>query len=325
MKYAIYTYFIFIVTISSIAAQVKKTPATAPLHVDDIHYIVNDANITSDFFLNEIGAKEMAHPGTPIDFIRFFSPRWMGSTITVTEKGPYKNATQARNQRWLENEIIASNTKQPVYGAYALCLKTKSLKTIQVNLQNRVFDTSFKNPLSQPKSQWASFFSVDGCRIIIHEVPDDTDSTSLFDIESIWMLVRDKQKTAFFFEQVFNAVTIENNINYCIIKVANLQLVLCEPQALGIKKELVSDRNTLKKIWLGIDHLGFLYQDVQAAKKAAEAKGYTFNFPVFRYQYQGKPTVYQLTSIQTPDDFPIELVSADGRIGPQNFYLNCIK
>jgi catechol 2,3-dioxygenase-like lactoylglutathione lyase family enzyme len=73
-------------------------------------------------------------------------------------------------------------------------------------------------------------------------------------------------------------------------------------------------------IQLGIGHLGFLYEDIQAAVDQAARNGYTPVFQPTAYIYKNKPTLYRFTAFATPDNYNIEMVQVRGRVGPHSYY-----
>jgi hypothetical protein len=108
--------------------------------------------------------------------------------------------------------------------------------------------------------------------------------------------------------------------------------VLAEPARLGIERSAVGPVQNIPWAMAGpppkarvtvaasVEHLGFLYADVAAMAAAAEARGYRAQYPPFRYAYKGRPTPYTSTEFMTPDGYGVEVVSAQGRVGPHAYY-----
>ncbi|MDB4293489.1 hypothetical protein N9954_08790 [Maribacter sp.] len=301
---------------------------TDPIHLDDIHFIVTDEEAAVGFFKTHFGAREMAHPGERFDLARFLSLKWQGPTITITPIGPYADLPTERNQRWFDAKIIVpkSEKKSPVYGAKWLAISTSSIEQAQSELLAGGVEIS-ENQISLPMEPNTPAFSVygpDGVEIVVVERPEYDFGDAKYAIDHIQFLVKDMKATQAYFEEVFAAKHFKSSEKSVFLEVADARLILSEPEALGILPKNVSSRRADGTIRVGLDHLGFLYEDVKTAVRKAEANGY---YPIFqpqRYIYKEKPTVYTFTAFLLPEKFNIEMVQADGRIGPHSYYIDQI-
>ncbi len=304
----------------------QPSAAIAPIHLDDIHYIVRDEEAAVAFFEDNFGGREMAHPGERFDLARFVSLKWQGPTITITKTGPYEELPADRNQRWLEAEIIdpVSEIDQPVYGARWLAIATPSLEEARQSLSaNGVqFAPGDVSLPMEPEAKTFGILGPDGALIVIVERVDMDFGEAQYAIDHIQFLVEDVEANAGFFAEIFGAETTATSDHSAELKVADAKLVLSLPEGLGLSADAVAPRAKEGAIRIGLDHLGFLYEDIKEAVDGASTNGRTPVFEPQRYIYRGKPTVYTFTAFRMPDDFSIEMVQADGRIGPHSYYID---
>ncbi|MEP3208163.1 MAG: hypothetical protein ABJN95_03185 [Maribacter sp.] len=296
-----------------------------PIHLDDIHFIVTNEEKAVGFFKKHFGAREMAHPGTRFDLARFLSLQWQGPTITITPIGPYADLPTERNQRWLDTKLILPQSEKirPVYGAKWLAICTVSLDKARSQLLKEGVEISEKHislPL-EPNTPAFSVYGPDGVEIVIVERPEYNFGAAKYAIDHIQFMVKDVETTQAYFEKVFAAKHFARGEKSVGLKVADAKLILSEPKALGIHSKDVSSRRADGSIRIGLDHLGFLYENINIAAEEAETNGYAPIFQPQRYIYKGKPTVYTFTAFSLPEDFNIEMVQADGRIGPHSYYM----
>lgn len=315
--------------LSSIAAANAESTleqSPGPIHLDDIHFVVTDEAATVAFFKTHFGAREMAHPGTRFELVRFLSLKWQGPTITVTATGPYEDLPADRNKRWLDATIIPPGDEKadPVYGARWLALATPSLENAREALSRGGVELS-NDLVILPMEPEAPAFSVlgpDGMEIVIVERTDRDFGDADYAIDHIQFLVKDLDATQAFFAKVFAGKNVESAKGSRRLNVADAHLVISEPFALGISPPTIAPRKVDGVIRIGLDHLGFLYKDVHQAVGSAEANGVSPVFQPQRYLYKGKPTIYTFTAFATPDDFTVEMVQAEGRIGPHSYYMD---
>ncbi|WP_171036978.1 VOC family protein [Maribacter algarum] len=317
---------ILICAVTSISFSSTSSNKIEPIHLDDIHFIVTDEEEAVAFFTKHFGGREMAHPGERFDLVRFISLKWQGPTITITPIGPYADLPPERNQRWLDAEIIVpkSEKTKPVYGAKWLAISTSSLDKSRSELLAAGVEIS-ENDVSlplEPKTPAFSIYGPDGFEIIIVERPEYDFGDAKYAIDHIQFLVKDVHATQEQVEKVFAAKQLESQPETVGLMVADAKLILSEPKALGINPKDVSSRLAKGTIRTGLDHLGFLYEDVKSAANEAEKNGYSPIFQPQKYIYKGKPTVYTFSAFKLPEDFNIEMVQADGRVGPHSYYMD---
>ncbi|MEM9530139.1 MAG: VOC family protein [Pseudomonadota bacterium] len=302
----------------------ELSPDVYPIHLDDIHFIVTDEAQSVSFFETHFDAREMAHPGERFDLVRFLSVKWHDPTITITRTGPYADLPPERNARWQNVRLVPPDgpKTKAFYGVRWLALATPSLDQARKKLLANGAVVS-ENAVSLPMEPTARAFSIygpDGAALVIVERPQVDFGSASFAIDHIQFLTADRDKSARFFMSVFGGSPNEKTEAGTTLKVADATIVLSEPKAFEIDPDDVSLRNRPGTVHLGIDHLGFLYENIQDAVDAAAEQGYKPLFPPTRYVYKGKPTLYTFTAFSSPDNVTIEMVQVDGRIGPHSYY-----
>ncbi len=315
---------IFSFTMGSCSTSISQK--VAPIHLDDIHIIATNEEATVAFFEKHFGAREMAHPGERFDLVRFLSLKWQGPTITITPIGPYDDLPAERNQRWIDAKIILPKSEKthPVYGIKWLAVATPSLKKARLELLEggiKISENAVSLPL-EPTIPAFSVFGPDGIEILIVERPEFEFDDAKYAIDHVQFLVKDVKITQKLFEEVFAAKPFQYETKSIGMQVADAKLILSEPEAFGMNQKEVSPRRAEGTIRIGFDHLGFLFRDVKAAVVQAETKGYAPIFQPTRYIYKNKPTVYTFTAFSLPEEFNIEMVQAEGRIGPHSYYID---
>ncbi|MEO9467985.1 VOC family protein [Parasphingorhabdus sp.] len=310
--------------LASACGPADTAPEISPIHLDDIHFIVANEADAVGFFEQKFGAREMAHPGERFDLARFLSVKWQDPTITITRIGPYKDLPPERNARWLEAKLIRPDNAKinPYYGVKWLAFATPSLDDARRKLIAAgagISETSVNLPM-EPEAKAFSIYGPDGAELVIVERKDREYANADFAIDHIQFLTSDVAVTKKFFENVFDGTTTGQTKAGTTMKVADAVITLSEPEAFGYDREKVSPASRSGAIQLGVDHLGFLYEDIQAAVDQAALNGYEPVFKPTRYIYKNKPTVYTFTAFASPDKFNIEMVQVDGRHGPHSYY-----
>lgn len=296
----------------------------SPLHLDDIHYIVSNEADAVDFFKRYFNAREMAHPRERFDLVRFLSLKPQEPTITITKIGPYADLPADRNKRWVNAQIISPKTEKriPVYGSRWLAISTPSLLKARKSLLEKgavLSEANVKLPM-EPETPAFSIYGPDSTEIVLVERKDKDFGESDYAIDHIQFLVKEIQPLKAFYEDVLSANMIASSSGSLSLQVVDVKLVLSEPKALNIDRTKVQGRKQENTIRIGLDHLGFLQGNIHEAVEQAERKGYTPIFQPKRYVYKNKPTVYTFTAFSTPEDFNIEFVQVEGRIGPHAYY-----
>lgn len=302
----------------------STTQSHNPIHLDDIHYIVTDEDAAVAFFEDHFGGREMAHPGDRFDLVRFISLKWQDPTITITPIGPYPDLPAERNKRWLNTKVILPRTEKqtPVYGARWLALSTKSLSEARTALLANGVELS-EDSLSLPMEPDTPAFSVygpDGVEIVIVERPAKDFGEAQYAIDHIQFLVPDANAAQEFFKTTFKAMTMGADGETITVQVADALLKFSEPKGLGLNRSDIVSKQTEGELRIGMGHLGFLYADIYGAVEEIDSKGIKPIFPPQKYIYKEKPTVYSFTAFSLVDGFTIEMVQADGRIGPHSYY-----
>ena len=333
---------LLVVLLFSHSAYSEQCLDAQPIHLDDIHYIVSSEAESVNFFQKHFAAREMAHPGERFNLARFLSIKWHDPTLTITPKGPYKDLPPQRNERWLKSAVIDSQTSA-YFGAKWLAIAVPSLERARKNLLKlgvSIIEENTRLPL-EPNAKTFKFLGPDGTEIVIVERKDKDFGDSLYSIDHLQFLVSNASESSEFFQKVFSGTVVKASTNKQLAKakvssqhaadksysgnsialqVADAIIVVSEPEDLGLITDKVKPMGSGGTIRLGIDHLGFLYKDIQCASSQAIENGYKPLFPPTRYKYKNKPTVYTFTVFKSPDGFNIEMVQADGRIGPHSYY-----
>ena len=312
-----------------------------PVHLDDIHYIVTDENAAVSFWTEHFGAKEMAQPLVPFHFIRNVSVRLFDPTIVISSAGPYGSSSEKADARWRARQRVDPRPDLPPhYGVHRLALKTRLQNARQAALDAglRILSSAVKLPHDPD----ADAFVIQGpdCNPVAIVVRNESElhvpELELipdYGIDHVQFLVKDCQATARFLTEVFFARQIGTSRGTAVVRVADAILVLSEPEALGIERRDVEERDVERLQRFSVDHLAFLYTDIWPAVQNAQDLGHKFDViqssgdgarglthAPARYRYFGKPSAYTAISIMSPDRFAFELVMVDGRSGPMVYF-----
>jgi catechol 2,3-dioxygenase-like lactoylglutathione lyase family enzyme len=291
-----------------------QTPA--PIMLDEIHYYINDRAATNAFFKQYFGAKAMMEEtSNPFQFIDFLNIRPGQSTINISARGPFPGIAVGDPKRW-EREVIApSPTLPPQYGVHWVAFEVKNLKkTMKRMAANGVVwgDKAFAMP-GQPDVKAAWCWGPDyNCIVLVENKKATTD----FGIHHLRLLVKSLPDNLRFWQEVFAATVVGRTAHSAVLLAGGHQLILSEPEDLGLDRSAVSDRNP-KQFRAGVDHIGFLYPSVHVPYEAALAKGYKFLSKPIEIMYYGKPTLYTFAIIFSPDGLQVEMAEEKGRLGPR--------
>jgi len=319
--------FCFLLYSFSTVLHAVECSNTQPIHLDDIHLIVSNEAETVSYLKDNFTAREMAHPGDRFDLVRFLSIKWHDPTLTVTRRGPYANLPPERNERWLKSEVVDAQHK-PYYGAKWVAIAVPSIEKAREELKRgglSIFEDIVHLPM-EPDALAFKLKIPDGIEIVIVERKNKDFDDYSYSIDHVQFLVSNASETVKFFQNAFSGSLMKSvsgtidNTSSAALKVADAVLIVSEPNALGIDPKEVNRLESDGTIRLGIDHLGFLYEDIECGVTNAVSNGYTPLFPPTRYKYKNKPTVYSFTAFKSPDGFTIEMVQADGRTGPHSYY-----
>jgi len=90
----------------SSAAAADLPPLPAPIHLDDIHFMVSDEAATIAYLERHLDACEMAHADRPIDYVRYLSVRYLGPTLTITGPTPADEPDELRRRTTGHVDIV---------------------------------------------------------------------------------------------------------------------------------------------------------------------------------------------------------------------------
>lgn len=299
----------------------------SPIHLDDIHFMVSSEAAAVGWLQQRLGACEMAHPGRPIDYVRYLSVRYGDPTLTVTGPTPPDEPDALRAATTGHVDIVpAAADAPPHYGVHWVALRTRDLSRVREAFPDAT-PVALPHDLGVPALRVAG---PDNIPLVIVERTGDRGSP--YGVDHVLLLVSDAAATARFFADVFAATELVGTAGLRVLRVADARLVLVEPGQLEIPRDAVApvpnipwasagdaSRERLR-VPASVEHLGFLYADVPAMAAAARRRGHEPVYPPFRYVYRGRPTAFTVTEFLTPDGFGVEAVSAEGRVGPHAYY-----
>ena len=306
------------------AADKKKPPANPllPLMLDEVHYYLTDPSSAVLFFETHFGARQLAHPGAlPLKFVTILGLEPEEGAIEISPPGPFEGMTDPDAGRWNKQLVEPSTTLPARYGVYWLALRTTSIKKTVLKLESRGVYLQERNLILpiDPKAKAASIYGPNFNVFALVERPKRHGDTGEFGLDHIQLLVKNVDENVRFFVDVFGAAVVNRWEHGAIVSVAGFPIAMSDPVGLDLDPKEVQER-TLDKFRFEADHLSFLYSDIHPAVEAAIAKGRKCAVPPTRMEYFGKPTPYTFAVIESPDGFPIELTSEDGRVGPRDRY-----
>lgn len=313
----------------------RVAPAPAPLHLDDIHFMVSDEAATVQLLETYFDACEMAHPDRPIDYIRFLSVRYGDPTLTIT--GPtLESELDPLRKRTTEHVTITSNSNDapPHWGAHWVALSVNDLSAALAQLRTTGFVTDAQ-AITVPHDPEARAVGVPGPdNIPLVLVERSGDSGSRFGVDHLLLLVSDVEDTRRLFTDILLGDTLRREDGLIVLKVAGTLLVLAEPERLGLDPTQIEPVPNIPwgdgdaaaqaevTVRAAVEHLGFLYPPGSLDELVSHARslGYEPEYEPFRYSYLGRQTPYTVTEFLTPDGFGVEAVTVDGRVGPHAVY-----
>jgi len=302
-------------SINQIAEQkeVSVNDELAPIMLDDIHYYTQNRKSCNDFFEINFGTRAVLEESpNPFEFIDFQLLQPGQSTINISKRGPFPGIAVGDPKRWERNFELPSPGNPPRYGVHWLALSTPILdQTIQKLEKNHVsiIDKNFSLPHSNATSILCT--GPDYNLIVVKEDLDNEDVDG-YSVDHLMLLVEDLEENQKFFTEVFRGQLIDTKKHYAHMMVGNHQIVLAEPEALNIDRSTVKRRDP-KTYRPDIDHLGFLYKNMQPAYDNAIALGYKFLGPPNKIQYYEKPTLYTFAITFSPDGLQCEMYQEEGR------------
>ena len=295
-----------------------------PIMLDDIHYFVSDSSkkqTAIDYFKIFFKGHEMAEqPMNPLSYINYIALRPDEATLNISSPEPILGMKGGDLKRW-ENEMIKPDAKNPpMYGVRWVAINTKSIKKTVKKLLKAGFDFAsedFTLP-TEPNVNAVAMWGFDYNIIVLVERPKMKAKTP-FGIDHLQLLVKNLEDNIKFYQDVLAAEVLEKTGRSAVLKIGNQKFILSEPEALGLVREQVAEIDP-KKFVANIDHLGFLYEDIEPAYYGAKANNYKIMMEPRKLMFNDKPTPYTSCILMSPDNLKIELVEEEGRITGRKMY-----
>ena len=286
-----------------------------PSIFEDIHYFTTDPEASGEFFRKHFGARLMAHPGRPQDYVDFWALRSGEVPLTVSPIGPYKT-TPPGSTFWSNKKIIPpSPDDNSYYGVYAVGIATTSLNEAIEKITAEGAKLS-KQQISLPHDRdlpTRTIYGPDYNMFTLVERPNMRPGYRGFGIDHVHLLVRDKDETAKFYKDVFFGEEIWSTDNSAVLEIVDMLFILSEPEALGLDRGSVEERDYIKKVRYGVGHIGWLSNNMQAFIDHVDTTDYKFGIRPSRFYLQGERTVYTLGLLLSPNVLSTEILQEDGR------------
>jgi catechol 2,3-dioxygenase-like lactoylglutathione lyase family enzyme len=315
-------FIVFFLLISSLNAIAQK-----PILLDDIHYYVSDSSVrevANNYFKTFFKGRAMAEQEmNPLSFIDFISIRPDESTINISSPGPFPGVKVGDPKRWFREKIKPSASNPPMYGVRWVALNTKNIRKTVKKLLKAGYDflmEDFTLP-TEPDVNAVAMYGFDYNIIVLVERPKMKKQKTEFGIDHLQLLVKNLEDNVKFYQTVLAAEIIDKKERSTVLKIGNHKFVLSEPEALGLVREQVVERDP-KKFVANIDHLGFLYDEIEPAFYGAKANNYRVIMEPKTLMYYDKPTPYTFCILMSPDNLQIELEQEDGRTTARKIYKN---
>lgn len=299
--------------------------AQKPIMLDDIHYYVSDSSVrevANNYFKTFFKGRAMAEQDVnPLSFIDFISIRPDESTINISSPGPFPGVKVGDPKRWLRENIKPSASNPPMYGVRWLAFNTKSIrKTVKKLLKSGyTFAMEDFTLPTEPDVNAVAMYGFDYNIIVLVERPKMKKQKTEFGIDHLQLLVNNLEENVKFYQTVLSAEIIDKKERSTVLKIGNHKFVLSEPEALGLVREQVVERDP-KKFVANIDHLGFLYDEIEPAFYGAKANNYKVIMEPKTLMYYDKPTPYTFCILMSPDNLQIELEQEEGRTTARKIY-----
>jgi catechol 2,3-dioxygenase-like lactoylglutathione lyase family enzyme len=314
---------IFIIFYLIIAA--LNLNAQKPIILDDIHYYVSDSSVrevANNYFKTFFKGRAMKEQDVnPLSFIDFISLRPDESTINISSPGPFPGVKVGDPKRWLRENVKPSASNPPMYGVRWLAFNTKSIRKTVKKLLKAGYQFAaedFTLP-TEPDVNAVAMYGFDYNIIVLVERPKMKKMKTEFGIDHLQLLVNNLEDNVKFYQTVLAAEVIDKKERSTVLKIGNHKFVLSEPEALGLVREQVVERDP-KKFVANIDHLGFLYDEIEPAFYGAKANNYKVIMEPKTLMYYDKPTPYTFCILMSPDNLQIELEQEEGRTTARKMY-----
>lgn len=313
-------FIFFFLLISSLNAIAQK-----PILLDDIHYYVSDSSVREiavNYFKTFFKGRVMAEQEiNPLSFIDFISLRPDESTINISSPGPFLGIKTDDPKRWLIEKKIPSPSNPPMYGVRWVAFNTKSIRKTVKKLLKAGYDFAIEDFVlpTEPTVNAVAMYGFDYNIIVLVERPKLKKQKTEFGIDHLQLLVNNLEDNVKFYQTVLGAEIIDKKDRSTVLKIGNHRFILSEPEALGLSREKVVEQDS-KKFVANIDHLGFLYEEIEPAFYGAKANNYKVIIEPKPLIYFDKPTPYTYCVVMSPDNLRIELQQEEGRTTARKIY-----
>ena len=304
--------------------------AQKPILLDDIHYYVSDSSVRDiavnyfkTFFKGRSMAEQVMNPLPFIDLISLGSDE---ATFNISSPEPISSIKLAIKNPLFREKVKPSTSNLPIYGVRWVAFNTTNIRKTVRKLLKAGYGFAAENFTlpTEPEVNAVAMYGFDSNIIVLVERPNMKNMKTEFGIDHLQLLVNNLEDNVRFYQNVLAAEIIDKTDRSTVLKIGNQRFVLSEPEALGLVREQVMERNP-KKFVANIDHLGFLYDEIEPAFYGAKANRYKVVVEPQRMIYNKKPTPYTYCIVMSPDNFQIELQQEDGRTSARKIYKNVQK
>lgn len=299
--------------------------AQKPILLDDVHYYVSAPSIRTvavDYFKTFFKGRVMAEQKmNPLPFNDYISLRPEEATLTISTAGPFAGMDEEDPERWLREKVKPSPLNPSMFGVRWIAFNTRNIRKTVRELLKAGYNFSMKNFTlpTEPQVNAVAMYGFDYNIIVLVERPNLKKMKTEFGIDHLQLLVNNLEDNVKFYQTVLAAEIIDKKGRSTVLKIGNHKFVLSEPEALGLVRDQVVVRDP-KKFVPNIDHLGFLYDEIEPAFYGAKANDYKIISEPSQMMYFGKPTPYTICILMSPDNLQIELQQEEGRLTGRKIY-----
>ena len=295
-----------------------------PVIFEDIHYFLTDPVAAGVFYQKHFGARLMAHPGRPQSYVNFWALRSGEVPITISPIGPYET-TPPDSTFWTRREIVPPSPENiNYYGVFSVGIATRSLDKTLAKItgqgvalaRQRLVLPHDKNVLTR------TIYGPDYNLLTLVERPAMRLGYGGYGVDHVHLLVRDKNETLKYYREVFFGKELWSNENSAVMKIVDMLFILSEPEAIGLNRSDVEDRETMKKIRYGVGHIGWLTTNMTAFINHVDSTDYEFEVRPVRFYQLGERTVYTLGLLLSPNGLSTEILQEDGRHSARTVFAN---
>jgi len=300
--------------------------AQKPILLDDIHYYVSDSSIREvavNYFKTFFKGRAMAEQAmNPLPFIDLISLRPDEATLNISSPEPLSSIKLAITIPLLREKVKPSASNPPMYGVRWVAFNTTNIRKTVRKLLKAGYTFAAENFTlpTEPAVNAVAMYGFDYNIIVLVERPNMKNMKTEFGIDHLQLLVNNLEDNIKFYQTVLAAEIITTTEHSTALKIGNMRFVLSEPEALGLVRKQVAERNP-KEFVANIDHLGFLYDDIEPAFYGAKASSrYNVIMEPQQMIYKKKLTPYTNCIIMSPDNFQIELQQENERSSARKIY-----